>query len=293
MGWRVVHISSPCTLKVKNRQLCHIPQEGEAVTVPLEDISVLILAHRQITFSAPLLNDLAEYGICLFSCNESHLPNGAFFPFHRHFRYAAVAGEQVKMRLPLRKRLWQETVKAKIRNQALCLGIFHAEEAEYLFSLIQKVQSGDSRNTESAAANYYFKKLFGTFSRQDGDDVRNAYLNYLYAVFRACMARSLVGAGLMPFWGIHHCNGYNAYNLADDMMEAFRPYADRAVKTMNPTQALDSKAKQRLLAVLTETCLTKGEEIGLLPAFDSVASSLAKAILQNNPALLVLPEFKV
>lgn len=293
MAWRVVQISKPCLLKIKNRQLVYVPQDkGEEVTLPLEDISMLILEHRQINFSHALLAQLAEYGICLFSCNDRHIPNGVFLPYHQHYQYASVAGMQIQTALPLRKRLWQEVVRAKIENQALCLQALGIGNAQRLLNLVKKVQSGDIGNCEASSARFYFGDLFEDFSRQNDEDFRNEQLNYAYALLRGCVARSLVGAGLLPFLGIHHANKLNAYNLADDMMEPFRPFADYAVKCLEKEKSsLTPKIKKELLAVLTLQCEIKEEVRGILPAVDTMANSLVHAMEQKNPKLLLLPRF--
>ncbi len=293
MAWRVVQISRPCLLKIKNRQLVYVPQDkGEEITLPLEDIAVLILEHRQINFSHVLLAELAEYGICLFSCDAKHIPNGAFMPFHTHSRYAAVAAVQLQTAVPLRKRLWQEVVRAKIENQALCLQALGIGNAQKLFALVKNVQSGDAANCEAGAARLYFADLFEHFTRQQEDDFRNEYLNYAYALLRGCVARALVGAGLLPFLGIHHANKLNAYNLADDMIEPFRPFADYLVKRLEEkSTSLTPKIKQELLAVFTLQCEIKEEVRGILAAADTMASSLVQAMEQRNPKLLMLPRF--
>lgn len=293
MAWRVVQVSRPCLLKIKNRQLVYVPQDkGEEITLPLEDIAVLILEHRQINFSHALLAELAEYGICLFSCDTKHIPNGAFMSFHSHSRYAAVAAMQLQTGVPLRKRLWQEVVRTKIENQALCLQAFGRGNAQKLFALAKTVQSGDISNCEASAARLYFADLFENFTRQNEEDFRNEYLNYAYALLRGCVARALVGAGLVPFLGIHHANKLNAYNLADDMIEPFRPFADYLVKRLEEKNCpLTPKIKQELLAVLTLQCEIKEEVRGILPAADTMASSLVNAMEQKNPKLLMLPRF--
>lgn len=293
MAWRVVQISRPCLLKIKNRQLVYAPQDkGEEITLPLEDIAVLILEHRQINFSHVLLAQLAEYGICLFSCDDRHIPNGVFLPYHQHYQHASVAAMQIRTALPLRKRLWQEVVRAKIENQALCLQALGTGSAQKLFALMKKVQSGDAGNCEAGAARLYFGDLFENFSRQKEEDFRNEYLNYAYALLRGCVARALVGAGLLPFLGIHHANKLNAFNLADDMLEPFRPFADYLAKQLEEKNSpLTPKIKQELLAVLTLQCEIKEEVRGILSAMDSMASSLVLAMEQKNPKLLALPRF--
>lgn len=293
MSWRILQITKPCTLKIKNKQLLYLPQEGEEISFPLEDISVLILENRQITMYNTLLSELARHGICLFSCDENHMPCGAYFPFHSYYQSSRMAQLQVEMRKPLQNRLWQELIIAKIQNQAKCLELLQIQGAEKLYACSRKVASGDKQNIEAPAANYYFKMLFGSFSRQNEDDLKNVFLNYGYAVVRACIARSLVGVGLLPCFGLHHANIYNAYNLADDMIEPYRPFVDYIVYTLfqeNSIEVFNSHYKNQVVEVLTKQIGMEEEEITVLKAIEYSAQSLAKSIkLKKN--VLALPYF--
>ena len=132
MGWRILQITKPCRLGVKNKQLDYLPLEGEEISIPLEDISVLILENKQISLNNALISELAENNIVMFSCDEIHTPSGAFFPFHNHSRYSEIAWQQTEISEPLKKRLWQEVVKAKINNQAICLELFKCENSAKL-----------------------------------------------------------------------------------------------------------------------------------------------------------------
>mgnify|MGYP001040790913 CR=1 FL=1 len=293
MSWRILQITKPCTLKIKNKQLFYIPQEGEEISFPLEDLSVLILENRQITMYNTLLAELARHGICLFSCDENHMPAGAYFPFHSYYQSSRIAQLQVETRKPLQNRLWQELVTAKIQNQAKCLELLQLQGTEKLYAYSKKVVSGDKQNIEAAAANYYFKMLFGSFSRQNEDDLKNAFLNYGYAVVRSCIARSLAGVGLLPCFGLHHANIYNAYNLADDMIEPYRPFVDYVVYTLfqeSSIEELNSQYKNQLAGVLTKQISLEEEEISVLKAIEYSCQSLAKSIkLKKN--VLALPCF--
>lgn len=293
MSWRILQITKPCTLKIKNRQLFYVPQEGEEMSFPLEDISVLILENRQITMYNTLLAELANHGICLFSCNESHMPCGAYFPFHSYYQSAHMAQLQGQMRKPLQNRLWQEIVQAKIQNQAICLKLLQKQGAEKLFVYSKKVVSGDKQNIEATAANYYFKKLFESFSRQNEEDLKNVFLNYGYAVVRACIARSLVGVGLLPCFGLHHANKLNAYNLADDLIEPYRPFVDYTVYMLfeeNSIENITPEYKNKLVQVLTKQVGLEEEEITVLKAIEYSCQSLAKSIkLKKN--VVALPYF--
>ena len=152
MGWRILQISKPCKLSVKNRRLVYEPFEEASLTIPLEDISVVILENRQILLSNSLLSELPEYDIVLFTCDFSHLPSGVLFPFHTHSRYSQIAWLQRDISEPLKKRLWQEVIKAKINNQAAALEILNKSNAGKLREIAKLVQSGDTKNSEAFTA---------------------------------------------------------------------------------------------------------------------------------------------
>ncbi len=294
MGWRILQITKPCRLSVKNRQLVCENNDDNKLTLPLEDISVIVLENRQIIFSNALLSELADNDIVLFSCDFSHMPSGCFKPFHNHSRYSEIAWLQIETSEPLKKRIWQEIVKTKICNQAYCLKFFNKDYHKKLFEIAKLVQSGDAKNSEAFAANIYWKNLFEDFNRHNEQDIRNSALNYGYAIIRGCMARSVVGAGLLPCFGIHHANKLNAFNLVDDLMEPFRPFVDYQVNKLSFTnfKEVDSQIKNKLVAILTQNCYISDEEVTLLRACDVVALSVAKTIKDKNLKYLQLPILK-
>lgn len=294
MGWRVLQIATPCKLSVRNRQFVYEPFEGDMLKLPLEDISVVILENRQILLSSSLLSELAEYNIVLFACDMSHLPSGVFTPYHNHSRYSDIAWQQVGAGEPLKKRIWQEIVKAKIRNQAAVLETLGRDGAKKLYEIAKLVQSGDAKNSEAYAANLYWKYLWGEFTRNDETDIRNAALNYGYAIIRGAMARAVVGAGLLPCLGIHHANKLNAFNLVDDLMEPFRPFMDYQVATMdwNNVEELSTEIKNKLVQVMTQSCLMNNEDIGLLYCCEIEAASVAGCIKEKAIGGLKIPALK-
>ena len=294
MGWRILQITKPCKLHIQNKQFVYDPVEGDALKLPLEDISVIILENKQISLNNALISELAENDIVLFSCNDSHLPSGVYFPFHNHSRYSETAWQQVEITAPFKKRLWQDIVKAKINNQADCLDILNRPNASKLREIAKLVQSGDSKNSEAFAANLYWKSLFETFNRSDESDMRNAALNYGYAIVRGCVARSVVGAGLLPCFGLHHANKLNPFNLVDDLMEPFRPFVDYMVFKLNFEKSIEltPESKNKIVEVLTQNCIFNNEEINLLKACELTATSLAKAIKVSDPKMLQVPILK-
>lgn len=291
MGWRVLQISKPCKLSVKNRQLLYEPFENEQLAIPLEDISVIILENKQILLSNALLCELPEYDIVLFTCDFSHLPSGVLFPFHAHSRYSGIAWLQQDMSEPFKKRLWQEVIKAKINNQAAALEILNKPNAGKLREIAKLVQSGDAKNAEAFAAGIYWKSFFTAFNRSDDDDLRNSALNYGYAVLRGCMARNIVGAGLLPCFGIHHANKLNQFNLVDDMMEPFRPFVDYVVAKLSLPKngQLNVELKNQILSVLSMNCRLRGEDINLLKSCEMTAETLVRAMTAKKISELKLP----
>ena len=293
MGWRIVQIAKPCKLSVKNNQLIYQTETDESIKLPLEDISVLVLENRQVSFSNYFLSELMENNIVLFTCDASHMPSGILHPYHNHSRYSEMAWKQIEISAPFKKRLWQEIVKIKIKNQACVLSALNIKEAQKLYEISKLVQSGDSRNHEAYAANLYWKYLWTDFNRKNETDIRNAALNYGYAIIRGAMARCVVASGLLPCFGIHHANKLNAFNLVDDLIEPFRPFVDYIVANidLNNITQLSTEIKNSLISVLTESCLINGEKIGLLYSCQIESDSIATAIKNKDISNLRLPDF--
>lgn len=294
MSWRIIQISKPCHLSVKNRQLIYEPQEGDKISLPLEDISVIILEHKQISLHNSLISELAEYDIVMFSCDRSHSPSGCFCPFHNHSRYSEIAWQQVETSEPLKKRIWQELVKAKIINQAHVLKSLNKPNAAKLIEISKLVQSGDVKNSEAFAAGIYWKSLFENFVRSNDNDIRNSALNYGYAIVRGCLARSLVGAGLLPCFGVHHANKLNQFNLVDDCIEPFRAFVDYKINHIDfsAETELTPVLKNQIVSILTENCIFDGQEITLLKACELTAISVAKVIKNKDIKSLLLPRLE-
>ena len=292
MGWRIIQITTPCRLSVKNKQLRYEPETGDAVTFPLEDVSVVLLENPRVSLTAALLSAMAEYGVCLFSCDGTHTPNGVFTPFATHFQHSAVAHVQQSASEPLKKRLWQKIVKVKIENQATVLRRLGNRDATKLREIAKSVQSGDSENAEAFAARLYFQNAFEFSTRRD-DSFQNAALNYGYAVLRGAVARALVCAGLLPCFGLHHANNLNPYNLADDIIEPFRPFVDWIVvnAAKGDADGLTREHKKNLVAVLTKNCCVDDEDVTVLKAIERAAETLVNAFRDKQAGALSLPVF--
>ena len=229
MNWRGLHLSEPARLSVKQGQLL-LEREGEKLTFPLEDMAFIVLDTQQVSLTAALLARCAELGCLVLACDGKHMPCGALLPYHSFHRHTETMLAQAAMSEPRKKRLWQKVVKRKIGNQAQCLRLAgRPQEAVARVALMEnKVKSGDADNAEGAAARLYWQSWVQGFDReQDGEDRLNVMLNYGYALVRALIARELAARGFTPALGIHHRSMANAFNLADDLLEPWRPFVDR------------------------------------------------------------------
>ena len=294
MAWRGVHVTEPARLSLKERRLVVAQEEGE-VALPLEDLAWVVLDTPQATASAALLSACMEEGVAVVLSDTRHMPAGMLLPFHRHYAQAEVARTQIASSEPLKKRLWRAIVQRKLENQAANLDRGQIDGGDSLREMARHVKSGDPGNVEARGARFYWSRLFDDFRRHDEADLRNAMLNYGYAVLRAATARALVAAGLLPAFGIHHAGALNAFNLADDVLEVIRPLAEWQVLTMAGRERLANDARlgtddrRRLAAVATETLVIDGEQMAVLPVLDRVAASLVRALSGDGDKALRLP----
>ncbi|MDR0449606.1 MAG: type II CRISPR-associated endonuclease Cas1 [Rickettsiales bacterium] len=290
MGWRILQLTKPCKLSVKNKQLLYESDDNKT-TFPIEDLSVVILETGFAQLTGSLLSELAANGVVLFACDQTHQPAGAFFPFHEHSRYAEIAHLQIAATEPLKKRLWQSIVQQKIMNQASLLKLLGKNNSSELQEIAKRVQSGDTDNREGYAAALYWKSLFENFTRNDDASIINKSLNYGYAILRGCVARNIVGTGLVPCFGIHHDNKLNQFNLVDDLIEPFRPFLDFIVASTDfeGRTELTPQLKNKLVSILIHNCNMGSEEISILKACEMSAESLAKAVREKDSSLLKLP----
>ena len=251
-------------------------------TIPIEDIGILMIDHQQITLTQGLLVALLENNCAVITCDSKHMPSGLFLPLEGNTVQNERFRSQIESSLPLRKQLWQQTVSQKIRNQASVLKYTTGETHKNMSIWAGSVKSGDSENLEARAATYYWKTLFPDnpgFIRGQFEEDPNVLLNYGYAILRAIIARSLVGSGLLPTLGIHHHNRYNAYCLADDIMEPYRPYVDKLVYdtiTQGYGTNLNKEVKQRLLSIATLEVRIDNQRRPLMLAATQTSASLSK-----------------
>ena len=267
---------------VKNTTLPeHFKQKVE-ITKPIEDIGVLVLDNKQITITSGVLEALLENNCAVITCDSKSMPIGLMLPLYGNTTQNERFRHQLDASLPLKKQLWQQTIKVKIENQAAVLKKCSKEEIRCMKVWASEVKSGDSENMEARAAAYYWKNLFSIdgFTRDRNGIPPNNLLNYGYAILRAVVARGLMSSGLLPTLGIHHHNRYNAYCLADDIMEPYRPYIDELVYSivesgMNYTE-LSKEIKGQLLTIPTLEVNISGKRSPLMVAVGQTTASLYK-----------------
>ncbi|AFU18642.1 type II CRISPR-associated endonuclease Cas1 [Actinobacillus suis] len=295
MTWRSILISKGGKLSLQKNQML-IQQEGNEFTVPLEDIAIVVVDSRETVITIPLLSAFGLYGITFLTCDEQFLPCGQWLPFNQYHRQLKTLKLQLEASLPQKKQLWQKIVQQKIRNQATVLKIckFQAE-SDRLSKMAEQVKSGDKENLEAQSAVIYFQTLFGKgFKRTEDENMVNSALNYGYTVMRSAVARALVLYGWLPQIGLFHRSELNAFNLADDFIEPFRPLVDLLVVQLANDDKLAFNLspilKQRLIKVLNYQLLFKQEKVNTLTGIERSVSSFQSALTQRNADLLKLPE---
>jgi CRISPR-associated protein Cas1 len=252
-------------------------------TIPIEDIGILVIDDRRVTITSGLIEELLNNTCSIITCNESHLPVGLILPLSGNTLQSERFHDQICSSLPLRKQLWQQTIQYKIKNQAAVLKKTTSVDNTIMLKWAGSVKSGDVENIEAKAAVFYWKSLFPeikNFTRDRDGVPPNNLLNYGYAILRAIVARSLVITGLLPTLGIHHHNRYNAYCLADDIMEPYRPYIDNMVinimKESPDCSILSPAIKAKLLSIPVTDVIIDGERSPLMIATSQTTASLYK-----------------
>lgn len=294
MAWRGLHLTRPSRLSLADGQVV-VGQDDGDVRVPLEDVAWIVLDSPRSTLTATLLSACMNAGVVLVVTDEAHNPSGLALPFHRHHRQAEVATVQNSASLPLKKRLWQGVIRCKIANQAAALDLVGRPGGHTLREISRRVASGDPGNVEAQAARYYWGQLWADFRREDEGDRRNMLLNYGYAVVRAGVARALVASGLLPAFGLKHASVSNALNLADDMVEPFRPFVDvlawRTAGEGAPSRdPLSLEDRRAMAGVLLADARFGGESMTLLTATERTAESLVRSLGSASAPVLQLPD---
>ena len=313
---RTLYFANPSYLSLSNAQLVlrlpevekneTLPEQFKkeaTASIPVEDIGIVILDHKQITITQALIEALLDNNVALITCDTTHHPIGLLLPLCGNTIQNERFRAQLNATEPLKKQLWAQTITRKIKNQAAFFKSRNIED-NYLTQLHQNVKSGDSDNREAVAAAHYWSTIFLGFPLSEGKDVvfrryreglpPNNYLNYGYALLRATMARSIVSAGLLPTLGIFHRNRYNAYCLADDLMEPYRPFVDSVVYSIVASKGVDAdipkEIKTTLLQIPAMDVIIDGEKSPLMNATQRTAVSLVKCFVGEQKKILY-PEF--
>lgn len=304
---RTLYFGHPAYLSLRNAQMVlRLPEvekndtlpssfKKEALrTFPIEDLGVVILDNKQITVTQGLMEHLMERNVAVVTCDSTHMPAGLLLPLNVHTLQSERFQAQISCSKPLRKQLWQQTVQAKIANQAAMLHMMEPDiETGCMTAWVSQVRSDDSTNLEGRAAAYYWRNFFPEhpgFTRGREGEPPNNLLNYGYAILRAVVARSLVGSGLLPTLGIHHHNKYNAYCLADDIMEPYRPVVDGLVKQLAYScadmETLTTDMKRELLSIPTLDVTIGGKRSPLMVAVSATTASLARCFAGTDSRII-------
>ena len=281
---KTLYFGNPAYLSLKDKQLVikvKSDNKEQEVTKPIEDIGVIVLDTRQITITSGAIDALLENNCAIITCDKRSMPTGLMLPVSGNTTQSERCRYQIESSLPLKKQLWQQTIQAKINNQAAILKEYAKCDIGCMDTWAKNVRSGDPDNFEARAAYYYWQNLFGNiddFTRERDGCFPNNLLNYGYAILRGIVARALVSSGLLPTLGIHHHNRYNAYCLADDIMEPYRPYVDRVVceiiNEMGVGLDLTKEIKSKLLIIPTVDVVINGKKSPLMVAVSQTTASL-------------------
>lgn len=284
MGYINVYVSKDAHIFVKNSQL-FLENKEQIVDYPLEDLNCVMIENLNTTISTYTLSQFANFGILCFVCNQNHLPTGVVLPFCEHYQTLTMFQHQINLSKPIQKQLWKSIIENKIKNQNDVLNMCGGNDN--LLHLKNSVLSGDSGNNEAKASLIYFKKLFGkNFIRRDDNFVINSFLNYGYSIIRGFVARSIVIHGMQPFLGINHKNQFNQFNLADDLMEVFRPIVDLYVKIyLTDKTELNTSIKANLFNIINIDVLIENQKQPLSYAIEMFIQSFQKSIKENKNLL--------
>lgn len=280
----------------KNETLPDVFKKETYASIPIEDIGLVMLDNQQINITHGLIEALLANNVALISCDSKHLPVGMMLPLAGNTTQTERFKNQIEASEPLRKQLWQQTIKQKIKNQAEILRRKDKNIANMLH-WAEEVKSGDTDNHEARAAAYYWANIFDTklnFKREREGLPPNNLLNYGYALLRAVIARALVGSGLLTTLGIFHRNRYNAYCLADDMMEPYRPFVDwevlKIVESGKNIEELNKDLKMQLLSIPTLDVIINEQRSPLMIASHQTSASLSQCF-DGNIRKIAFPEF--
>ena len=296
MAWRGVLLTQKAHLSLSD-DCCLVERDDGNIRLAFEDIAYLIIDTPQITLSTAVLARILEANILIVICDGKHLPTGACLPLQGHFRQSQTFRLQLRLKPALAKVFWQRLIMAKIQNQAAVLRSLEHARGQALATMADRVRPGDPGQVEARAAQVYFPAAFNQMiSRRDDNDIRNAMLNYGYAVVRAAIARALAARGFHPALGIHHDSMDNAFNLADDLIEPWRAIVDRHVLDLMDSreeqEQLTVDDRRELARILVSEVNFTGKSYTVIAAIDEMADGLFRAIESGDPDQLGLPALR-
>lgn len=299
MSGKVVHLTKPCKIKVKNSNLLiFFYEDKQEVKVTLKDIDFILFDNTQFSITGKCLELLAKNNIATLFIDEEFHPSSILTPFHSHSTLSEIAHIQIAISKKFKDVMWQEIVKSKIMNQADVLRFFNRDRYVELVELSKVVEPYDKNGDEAQSARLYWRELFNmyTFKREQGsEDIINSMLNYSYAILRASIARDVVVSGLLPVFGIWHRNKYNAFNLVDDLIEPFRPFCDLYVKLLLNTKYIDANnlstnIKRDLINILLLECVDiNGGKSTMAKSMELFVKEYKKCVMGNSVKSMFFP----
>lgn len=298
MGWKIVHLTKPCKIKIKNENLLlHFYEDDKEIKVTIRDIDFILFDNTQFSITGKVLELLAKNNIATLFIDEEFTPCGIYTPYYQHSTMVEIAHIQISITKEFKEKVWQKIIRSKLSNQAQVLQKFKNKKYQELENLSQGVKLFDSNNDEAQGARIYWKHLFQipNFKREQGsDDIINSMLNYGYAIIRATIARNVSASGLLPIFGVWHQNKYNAFNLVDDLIEPFKPFVDLYIKLLrreyNDSIFLEVKIKRKIVAILNFEFVDINNGTTNLPkAIEIFVMNYKKAMIADDISYIKLP----
>ena len=293
-GFRILELIQPSELHVTSNQLTIEkqiePKKKQRVSIPLEDLELIICTGSNIRISTMALSVMSENKIAVVIIGKDYLPSSILLPYDANVRNARIAKSQLNMNIEIKNAIWQKIIQKKIENQAKCLTLLGIDGTRDLMQMISQVQSGDPANIEGMAAKLYFQQFHPELVRRNDDPI-NSVLNYGYAIIRNTIIRDIVCAGFYPAIGIHHEGPFNGFNLADDLIEPLRAMVDIVAHDIVSSQInLSREQRRQLTLVLHNACMINGEKNTISNGINIMIQSFKTAIEQNDADLIKLPD---
>ena len=289
MGWRSILISHPSRISIKNNQL--VIEQEEGWSMPVEDLISIVIENPQVVITMKTLEILSENGVTLYVCDNRHIPTGYLLPYYQHSRQLKIINQQLSQTEPFKKRIWQQIIKQKIKNQAyvlMCVG--KRDISEKIEKMSEKVDSGDTQNIEAQVAKIYFETLFWKSFNRNHENIYNACLDYGYSILRGAIARNIAKYGYIPSIGIHHKSELNNYNLADDIIEPFRPIVDFwIIENITSEMEFTKEIRGGLVDLLNYDVMIENKRQCVSNAINIMISSYTTAIQTKDYSKILVP----